>query len=92
VKALVFRKSLQFRTDYPVPEPGRDEALVRVKLAGICNTDLEITKGYMGFEGVPGHEFVGIVEKYENKNLEGKRVVGEINIGCCECPYCRDNL
>lgn len=92
MKALVFRKSLEFRTDYPVPEPERDEALVRVKLAGICNTDLEIINGYMNFEGVPGHEFVGRVEKSENKNLEGKRVTGEINIGCGECPYCRNNL
>ncbi|MBI5676270.1 MAG: alcohol dehydrogenase catalytic domain-containing protein [Nitrospirae bacterium] len=92
MKALVFRKSLEFRTDYPVPEPGRDEALVRVKLAGICNTDLEITKGYMKFEGVPGHEFVGRVERSEGKDLEGKRVTGEINIGCGECPFCRNNL
>ena len=92
MKALVFRKSLEFRTDYPIPTPGRDEALVHVKLAGICNTDLEITKGYMRFEGVPGHEFVGIVEKSEDRDLEGKRVTGEINIGCGECTYCRDNL
>ncbi|MBI5741975.1 MAG: alcohol dehydrogenase catalytic domain-containing protein [Nitrospirae bacterium] len=92
MKALVFRKSLEFRTDHPVPMPGRDEALVRVKLAGICNTDLEITKGYMGFEGVPGHEFVGTVEQSGDKALEGKRVVGEINIGCGECSFCLDNL
>jgi threonine dehydrogenase-like Zn-dependent dehydrogenase len=57
-----------------------------MKLAGICNTDLEIVKGYMGFRGVLGHEFVGVVE---GGNLAGERVVGEINAYCGECPTCR---
>lgn len=65
------------------------EALVRVLRSGICNTDLEIVRGYAGFEGTIGHEFVGIVEKAEDEpRLEGKRVVGEINAGCGVCKKC----
>ena len=60
--------------------------------AGICNTDLEITKGYMGFRGIPGHEFVGIVEECDKKNIIGKRVVGEINLGCGTCSYCKNQM
>ena len=89
MKALVYKeKALTFRSDYPTPVPGAGEALIRVIQAGICSTDIEITKGYMGFEGVPGHEFVGIVEECRNDNLVGKRVVGGINIGCGQCSYC----
>jgi threonine dehydrogenase-like Zn-dependent dehydrogenase len=66
-------------------------ALVRVHLAGICSTDLQILKGYMGFTGVPGHEFVGTVTDGP-PNLRGKRVVGEINFGCGRCDHCRHNL
>src|SRR6185295_4417895 len=67
-----------------VAKPERaDEALVRVTLSGICNTDLEIARGYAGFSGTIGHEFVGVVEK------SGQRVVGEINAGCGECELCR---
>jgi threonine dehydrogenase-like Zn-dependent dehydrogenase len=69
----------------PVAPPG--EALVRVLLAGICNTDVELTRGYYPFAGVPGHEFVGIVEEGP-QDLRGKRVVGEINASCHECPAC----
>lgn len=58
------------------------EALVRVTLSGICNTDLEIARGYAGFEGTLGHEFVGVLEN-------GTRVVGEINAGCGQCELCR---
>ena len=58
MRALLFDNYLRYRTDYPVPEPGENEALIRVTCAGICNTDLEIVKGYMNFRGVPGHEFV----------------------------------
>ena len=61
-------------------------------LAGICNTDLELARGYMGFSGVLGHEFVGVVERAEEAALLGKRVVGEINIACGKCAYCRDGL
>ena len=65
------------------------EALVRVVLSGICNTDLEIVRGYAGFSGTIGHEFVGVVEACDSlPNLIGKRVVGEINAGCGECNLC----
>jgi threonine dehydrogenase-like Zn-dependent dehydrogenase len=92
MRALVFNNELQYCTDYPVPQHGKNEALIRVTYAGICNTDIEIIKGYMGFKGVPGHEFVGIVEKSGKKNLIGRRVVGEINLGCGKCFYCRNQM
>ena len=66
-----------------------DEALVRVLLSGICNTDLEIARGYAGFNGTIGHEFVGLVEASSDRALVGKRVVGEINAGCGKCDLCR---
>lgn len=78
--------------ELPVPVPGPGEALVRVRIAGICNTDLEILKGYMGFSGVPGHEFVGVVEQAANGHLIGKRVVGEINCVCRRCKYCQTDM
>ncbi len=75
--------------DVPNPQPPQGEALVRVLAAGVCNTDIEILKGYMGFKGVLGHEFVGEVVESENDHLRGKRVVGEINCVCGKCRYCR---
>ena len=66
-----------------------DEALVRVLLSGICNTDLEIARGYAGFNGTIGHEFVGVVEVSHDSDLVGQRVVGEINAGCGRCDLCR---
>jgi threonine dehydrogenase-like Zn-dependent dehydrogenase len=66
-----------------------DEALVRVLLSGICNTDLEIARGYAGFNGTIGHEFVGVVEDSTERALVGRRVVGEINAGCGKCELCR---
>ena len=66
-----------------------DEALVRVLLSGICNTDLEIARGYAGFNGTIGHEFVGVVEDSSDRKLVGQRVVGEINAGCSNCDLCR---
>lgn len=66
-------------------------ALIKVHLAGICATDLQIFGGYMGFTGIPGHEFVGSVQAGPPK-IVGKRVVGEINFGCGECAACRRNL
>lgn len=93
MKALVYKENeLTFISDYPTPVPGAGEALIRVIQAGICSTDIEITKGYMGFEGVPGHEFVGLVEECRNDKLVGKRVVGEINIGCGQCSYCDSGI
>lgn len=64
------------------------EALVRVTLAGICNTDLEIVRGYANFQGTLGHEFVGVVEESPDRAQLGRRVVGEINAGCGECELC----
>ena len=92
MKAIVFDKELKLDKNYPKPTPARGEALIRVKLAGICNTDYEITKGYMGYVGVLGHEFVGVVEDVndDDKSLIGKRVVAEISYGCDdpECEWC----
>lgn len=88
MRALVFDGDLRVE-DVPMPRPGKDEALIRVLTAGVCNTDLEIARGYMGFHGVLGHEFVGIVEHCSNEHLLGKRVVGEINCPCGACRYCR---
>ena len=73
-----------------VPLPAADgEAVVRVIRSGICGTDLELVKGYSGFSGTPGHEFVGVVESASESNLIGKRVVGEINAGCGVCELCK---
>src|SRR5262245_37522319 len=70
--------------------PGRQsEVLVRVTMAGICNTDLEIVRGYANFSGTLGHEFVGVIEDSPDRSLIGRRVVGEINIGCGHCEVCR---
>lgn len=72
-----------------IERPGSDdEALVRVILSGICNTDLEIARGYAGFHGTIGHEFVGVVESAPSGALVGERVVGEINAGCGKCELC----
>lgn len=89
MRALVFDGHLRLVTDYPRPALRPTEALVQVRLAGICNTDLEIIRGYMGFEGVLGHEFVGVVEHCEDARLIGQRVVGEINCCCGTCSTCR---
>ena len=92
MKALVFDKELKLVNDYEKPIPKKNEALVKVTLAGICNTDYEITKGYMGYVGILGHEAVGIVEDVnsDDKSLIGKRVVPEISYGCedPECEWC----
>jgi threonine dehydrogenase-like Zn-dependent dehydrogenase len=79
---------LQLRTDIPVPEPLSGEALVRVLRAGICNTDLELRRGYYPYTGILGHEFVGVVEQGPD-NLLNRRVVGEINAVCGYCRFCR---
>jgi len=77
-----------------VPRPRRTEgaALIRLLLGGICNTDLELLRGYYGFRGIPGHEFVGEVVAADNPHLLGRRVVGEINLGCGKCDWCRSGL
>ena len=88
MRALIFDRSLEFRDDYPDPVAAPSESIVRVSLAGICGTDLEITRGYMQYRGVPGHEFYGRVVESQNRSLRGKRVVGEINAGCGRCAAC----
>jgi len=89
MKALRFEEGrLKLDDDIPLPRQPA-EALVRVTIAGICNTDLEIVKGYSGFSGTPGHEFVGVVEESPESSLIGRRVVGEINAGCGACDLCR---
>lgn len=92
MQALVLNDSLKYCPDFSDPVLGRREALIRLKLAGICATDLELIKGYAGFSGVIGHEFVGVVEEVENqedRHWLGRRVVGSINIGCNRCEVCR---
>lgn len=82
----------------PDPEAGEEEAVIRVKLAGICRTDLELARGYMDFSGIPGHEFVGMVEHVNSADGDlrnryvGRRVVGEINCGCGFCDWCLSGL
>lgn len=71
-----------------VPEPETSEAIVRVTMSGICNTDLEIARGYAGFRGTIGHEFVGVIERGGGALARGTRVVGEINAGCGACARC----
>lgn len=75
-------------------KPRRPAGYSRIRLlaAGICNTDLELQRGYYGFRGQPGHEFAGVVEESDNAALTGKRVVGEINLACRRCGWCRQGL
>ncbi|MGD8376497.1 MAG: alcohol dehydrogenase catalytic domain-containing protein [Acidobacteriota bacterium] len=80
--------SLHLRHDLPVPDPLPGEARIRVLQAGICGTDLELLRGYAPFTGIPGHEFVGVVDEGPD-GLRGRRVVGEINAACGRCAACR---
>lgn len=72
----------------PEPAPEQGEAVVALRLAGVCDTDLQLARGYMGFRGVPGHEFVGEVIACEDRSWVGRRVVGDINAGCGACVDC----
>ncbi len=102
MRALVYQgQTLRLDNEYLQPEPLAGEALVRVKLTGVCNTDLEITRGYMQYQGVLGHEFIGVVERVYHqpgasdiRNLTGKRVVGDINAAChkADCTYCQRGM
>lgn len=92
MRALVFDNSLRLDTRYPDPIPESGDTLIKIRRAGICSTDLEILKGYMGFKGVLGHEFVGDVLSSPRRELIGQRVVGEINIVCGRCDLCMSGL
>lgn len=77
----------------PKPQRNNGDVLIRVTKAGICNTDHEIIHGYVpGFNGIPGHEFIGIVEESDDDLLVGKRCTAEINCSCGTCEYCQNNL
>jgi threonine dehydrogenase-like Zn-dependent dehydrogenase len=95
VRALVFDSQgggppgLRLARERAIPEPPPGEARIRTTLAGICNTDLEVVRGYAEIQGVLGHEFVGIVDQAEDASLVGRRVAGEISASCRTCPTCR---
>ena len=94
MRALVFDGALRV-LDRPEPRPSPGEALIAVRRAGICNTDVEIARGYMGFQGVLGHEFVGeVLEVHDEAHRAwvGRRVAGEINLGCGACARCLAGL
>lgn len=78
------------RSDLPRPEAAAGEARIRMRCAGVCDTDLQLAKGYMGFRGVPGHEVVGEVLESSDPRWRGKRVVCDINAGCGQCTECVD--
>ncbi len=89
MRGLVCTQSLNLQTNLPTPKAKPQEAIIHVLQAGICSTDLHIVKGYMDFQGILGHEFVGVVEQAPNQSsLIGKRVVGEINAACGICQTC----
>src|SRR5215470_10139306 len=87
MRAIVLNHGgLSYDTGHPAPNPHDGEVLVRVRRAGVCETDLQLVRGYMGFNGILGHEFVGVAE---SGPFEGRRVVGEINCSCWTCATCR---
>jgi threonine dehydrogenase-like Zn-dependent dehydrogenase len=89
VKAVWFADGAVEVRDVPDPAPDSGDALVRVTRAGICGTDLALLEGYADFSGIPGHEFVGVVEQCPNEpDWEGRRVTAEINVGCGRCSWC----
>jgi threonine dehydrogenase-like Zn-dependent dehydrogenase len=90
MRALVLAEgaSPRLRLDHPEPTRAPGEALLRVREGGVCDTDLQLVRGYMGFSGVPGHEFVGEVLAADDSRWIGKRVVADINAGCGVCPDC----
>jgi threonine dehydrogenase-like Zn-dependent dehydrogenase len=92
VRALRFSSAGLSLEQLDPPRRGAGEALVRVRCAGICSTDLEIARGYMGFAGTLGHEFVGVVEEADDPAWLGARVAGEINLSCGQCRMCQRGL
>ena len=91
MRALTYDGKTAVVSDVPKPELAPDSALIRVTVAGVCNTDIELVKGYMAFRGILGHEFVGLVEEGPEE-WRGERVVGEINFACQSCPICYEGL
>jgi threonine dehydrogenase-like Zn-dependent dehydrogenase len=85
MRAIVLEDKVLYRTSQPDPVPAEGEVLVQVSRAGVCETDLQLIKGYMGFRGILGHEFVGVAQ---SGPYEGQRVVGEINCACWRCETC----
>lgn len=92
MRAVSFDGGLPVVLDRNRPLPGPDWARIRVHLAGICKTDLEIMKGYQGFQGILGHEFLGVVDSCDDPAWIGRRVVGEINAACGRCRWCAQGL
>jgi len=90
--AALFDGRLRYVTDYPVPARKPGWALIRVRIAGICRTDMEIMQGYLGFRGVLGHEFIGVVAESDDPSWIGKRVAGDINAACGRCEWCAQRL
>jgi threonine dehydrogenase-like Zn-dependent dehydrogenase len=95
MRALLLGNTPRLVDDYPTPEPLPGEALIRVSLASICNTDLELIKGYepskQAWQGILGHEFVGVVERAPGiEEWQSKRVVGDINAACATCSTCQE--
>jgi threonine dehydrogenase-like Zn-dependent dehydrogenase len=90
MRALLCDNGLRYDSAFPYPAPPPGEALIRVRLAGICNTDLELVRGYLNFRGILGHEFVGEVVQAADATWLGQRVVGDINAACRsqECAAC----
>lgn len=91
MRAITFNKKLAYTDNHPSPTPADGDCLLRVHLAGICSTDIQITKGYMGFSGILGHEFVATVTG-GSPQWQGKRVVSEINCVCRQCDMCQAGL
>jgi threonine dehydrogenase-like Zn-dependent dehydrogenase len=89
MKAVLYDGQLRLADDYVEPNAREGEARVRMTLAGICNTDFELVRGYSSYRGVLGHEFVGIVDQADDAALIGRRVVGEINTPCGSCAICQ---
>ena len=92
MRAIAIDHGVSLRRDYPEPASAPSESIVRVRMAGICGTDLELAQGYMNYRGIPGHEFVGAVVDTANSSLRGRRVVGEINAACGACRTCINGL
>lgn len=92
MRALIFDNTLSLNARQPEPPTAEGDTLLKVRQAGICATDLEICRGYMGYRGVLGHEFVADVVASPDRSLVGKRVCGEINIVCGRCDLCMAGL